>query len=142
MAFFTSERERIDAMSQQTAEKKWILVVDNQPVIRDIFERFLWRDDYYVLIAANCDEAVDQARLMPVSLVVLNVDLPGSNGMPVRAKLKNEAVTAHLPLLLISLKLPKRDLQTMSDGTDGFLTMPFSAAEVREAVSRLLGPAA
>ena len=123
-------------------ESKWILVVDNKPVIKDIFERFLWRDDFYVLMAANCDEAIDQARLMPVSLIVLNVDLPGSQGVPVRAKLKHEAVTARLPLLLISLELPKHDLQTMADGRDGFLSMPFSAAEVREVVSRLLGPAA
>ncbi|HTB79562.1 MAG TPA: response regulator [Opitutaceae bacterium] len=130
-------------MSQaEPAKAKWILVIDDQPMIRDILERFLQMDGYFVSTAAGAAEGMDRARSLPIDLVVLDLDLPWSSGLTARAELRSDPALAHLPLLLISSRLSKRDLQKMATaGVDGFLTMPFSLAEVRETVSRLLGPA-
>jgi DNA-binding response OmpR family regulator len=134
-------RERIDTMSDDAAVKrKWILVISNEPTIRDIVDRFLRLDGHLVLTAADYEEGLGKARLLPVSLVVLDVDLQGPNGIALRTKLKNEAATVHLPVLLISSRLPQHDLQKMADSTDGFLTTPFSLKEVLVTVNRLLGP--
>ena len=136
-------RGRNDAMSQGAAAKtKWVLVINHERTIRDVLERFLNVDGYSVLTAAECAEGLDKARLMPVSLVVLDVDLPMSNGVTVRDRFKSEAYTARLPLLLISSALPKHELQKMAAGTDWFLTMPFSLKELLGTVSRMLGPGA
>jgi len=130
-------------MSQVAAVKtKWILVINHERTIRDVLERFLRVDGYSILTAAECDEGLHKARLLPVKLIVLDVDLPMSNGLTVYTRFKSDAVTAHLPLILVSSRLPMQELQKMAAATDGFLTMPFSFTEVREAVSRLLGPAA
>ena len=128
-----------DAMSEGPAAKtKWVLVINHERTIRDVLEQFLCVDGHFVLTAAECAEGLDKARLMPVSLVVLDVDLPMSNGMTIRDRFKSEAFTARLPLLLISSRLPKHELHKMAAGTDGFLTMPFTFLEVRESVNRLL----
>jgi two-component system alkaline phosphatase synthesis response regulator PhoP len=130
-------------MSEGAAvNSKRVLVINHERTIRDVLERFLRVDGYSILTAAECDEGLNKARLLPVKLIVLDVDLPMSNGLTVYARFKSDAVTARLPLLLVSSRLPKDELQKMAAGTDGFLTMPFSFTQVREAVSRLLGPAA
>lgn len=120
--------------------KKSILVIDGQPTIRDVLDRFLRAGGYLVLTAADFEEGLTKARLLPVSLIVLDVDLLRSKAGEARAKLKSEAATAYVPVLLISSQLPKRDLQKIADGRDGVLTMPFSLTDVLETVNRMIGP--
>jgi CheY-like chemotaxis protein len=121
------------------ARKKSILVIDGQPTIRDVLDRFLRAGGYLVMIAADFEEGLGKARLLPVSLVVLDVDLLRSKASEARAKLKSEPATAYVPVILISSQLPKRDLQKIADGRDGILTMPFSLTDVLEMVNRMIG---
>jgi len=138
----TLSREHIDAMRDAAPKKKkWVLVIDDQSTIRDVLDRFLRGGGYFVLTAADCEEGLGKARLLPVSLVILDVDLLGADGAALRAELKSDAATAHVPALLVSSKLPKRDLQKIADERDGILTMPFSLKDVLETVNRLIGPA-
>jgi len=121
-------------------EKKWILVIDSQETMRDILERFLNADGYFVSTAADADEGVAKARSLPLSLVILDLDLPFSGGLCALAELKGSPATEHLPLLLISSKFHERDLRGLArPGRDGYLTMPFSYTEVHDSVSDLLG---
>ncbi|HWZ94816.1 MAG TPA: response regulator [Opitutaceae bacterium] len=122
-------------------EKKYILVISDQPVICDVLRRLLAIDGNFVLTASDCDEGLVAARLFPFNLIVLDMDLDKSSSDAARAKLKHEAVTVHLPVVLISARLPARDLQKSDASTETLFSMPFSLTEIRDAVNRLLQPA-
>jgi CheY-like chemotaxis protein len=119
--------------------KKSILVIDGQPTIRDVLDRFLRAGGYLVTTAADFEEGLGKAGLVPISLIVLDVDALRSKVGEARARLKSEAATTYVPVLLISSQLPKRDLQKIADGRDGILTMPFSLKDVLETVNRMIG---
>jgi DNA-binding response OmpR family regulator len=129
-----------DATAKAASTAKWILVIDDQPTIRDILERFLQIDGHFVSTAADGAEGLARARSLPIDLIVLDLDLPASGGFEVCEKLKSEAATACIPVLFISTRLTARNLPTIATaGVDGFLAMPFSLAEVRQSINRLLG---
>jgi len=105
--------------------------------MRDILERFLQGAGYFVSTAAETGEGLARAQSLPVDLVVLDLDMAG--GFPLAAKLKNEPATARRPVLFISARHKPHDLGAIAPaGADGFLAVPFSLAEVRETVARLL----
>src|SRR5271156_1269709 len=58
-----------------------VLVVDDEPIVRDVVVRYLERDGYRTLQAASGDEARDILEREPPSLVVLDVMLPGVSGL-------------------------------------------------------------
>ncbi len=129
-----------DAPAKKTPAPKWMLVIAGQPTLRDILERFLQAAGHFVSTAADGAEGLDKARSLPIDLIVLDLDLTASSGFEVSAKLKDEAITADIPVLFISTRLTVLDLSRLPvAGGDGFLAMPFSLAEVRQAVDRLLG---
>jgi adenylate cyclase len=129
-----------DVPVKKTPAPKWMLVIADQPTLRDILERFLQAAGHFVSTAADGLEGLDKARSLPIDLIVLDLDLTASGGFEVCAKLKSEAVTADIPVLFISTRLTVLDLSKLAvAGGDGFLAMPFSLAEVRQTVNRLLG---
>ncbi len=117
---------------------KWILVVDDQPVMRDILEQFLRAGGHFVSTAAGSDEGLAKARSLPVDLVVLDLDMAASDGFRLAARLKDER--GSLPVLFISARHKPHDLGKIGlKDAGGFLGVPFSLAEVRVTVARLLG---
>jgi CheY-like chemotaxis protein len=122
------------------ATAKRILVIDDQPLIRDLLRQFLQADGHRVVVAANGTEGLAQARTLRPDLILLDVDMPAPNGLEVCAKLKHEAATAQVPVLFISARLSTHDIGRMAAvGAAGFLPKPFSLVDVRQAINRLLG---
>jgi CheY-like chemotaxis protein len=118
---------------------KRILVIDDQPLIRDLLVQLLEADGHCVFTAANGGEGLASARTRPLDLVLLDVDMPALNGFQVCAELKNGAATAQVPVIFISARFSAHDLQQMAAvGAAGFLPKPFSLAEIRQAINRVL----
>jgi signal transduction histidine kinase len=103
-----------------------ILNVDDNDAGRYSVNRLLMRAGYDVVEAARGREALEIVRKDAIDLVVLDVNLPDMNGLEVCGVLKADAVTAGIPILLLSASLvgPQHHVQGLETGADGYLTEP------------------
>jgi CheY-like chemotaxis protein len=121
------------------ASAKRILVIDDEPMMRDVLVQLLEADGYRVFAAANGREGLAQARTVQPDLIMLDVDMPEPNGFEVCIDLKCETATARVPVLFISAWLSMHNIEQMKAvGAAGFLSKPFSLMEMRRAIDSLL----
>jgi DNA-binding response OmpR family regulator len=133
----------MDRPKEIAATAKRILVIDDQLLIRDLLMRLLEADGHRVFVAAGGREGLVVAQVLPFDLILLDVDMPGLNGLEVCAELKRGAETAQVPVLFISGRLSTHDLQQMTAvGAAGFLPKPFLLEQVHRTVNGLLRAAA
>jgi CheY-like chemotaxis protein len=117
--------------------RKLVLVISNEPTMRDVVERLLNIDGHLILTATTIEEGLAMAQRFPLDLILLNVRREGDDAAA-RLKLKDEPTTAKLPVILLSGFLRAADLKQIAIGQDSVFAMPLSLTEVRQAVNRLL----
>ena len=104
-----------------------ILVVDDEPDILELIRYNLTRNNYDMTGVASGEEAFASVRASPPALVVLDLMLPGIDGLEVCRRLKNDARTAAIPVIILSAKGEEADVVTgLELGADDYLTKPFS----------------
>jgi DNA-binding response OmpR family regulator len=109
-----------------------ILVVDDEPTVREMVGLNLRADGYDVVFAGDGNEALRVARDTEPDLVVLDVMLPGRDGFDVCRKLRAESA---VPILLLSARGEEIDrVIGLEIGADDYLTKPFA---MRELVARV-----
>ena len=113
-----------------------ILIVDDDPDIRNVLSLLL-KDSYFVAEAANGAEAVSYMQANPdTDLVVLDVMMPGMDGLETCAKLRE---FSNAPVLFLTAKSAERDrVAAYQSGGDDFLSKPFSQAELLAKIGSLL----
>jgi len=109
-----------------------VLVVDDEAAIRDIVRRYLTAEGFEVAEAATGGEALDLTGELEPDLVVLDVLMPGTNGLEVLRRLRAES---DVYVILLTAKAEEVDkLVGLAVGADDYLTKPFSP---RELVARI-----
>ena len=104
-----------------------ILVVDDEPDILELIRYNLTRNNYDMTGVASGEEAFASVRTSPPDLVVLDLMLPGIDGLEVCRRLKSDARTAGIPVIILSAKGEEADVVTgLELGADDYLTKPFS----------------
>jgi two-component system, OmpR family, alkaline phosphatase synthesis response regulator PhoP len=107
--------------------KETILVVDDEEDILELVRHHLKREGYEVQCADSGEKALQAARNNPVDLIVLDLMLPGIDGLEVARTLKNDPRTKHIPVLMLSAKGEESDVVTgLELGADDYITKPFS----------------
>jgi len=107
--------------------KETILVVDDEEDILELVRHHLKREGYEVQCADSGEKALKAARNNPVDLIVLDLMLPGIDGLEVTRTLKNDPQTKHIPILMLSAKGEESDVVTgLELGADDYVTKPFS----------------
>ena len=115
--------------------KETILVVDDEEDILELVRHHLKREGYEVQCADSGEKALTAARSNPVNLIVLDLMLPGIDGLEVTRKLKNDPQTKHIPILMLSAKGEESDVVTgLELGADDYVTKPFSADDLLEKI--------
>ncbi|HXY84240.1 MAG TPA: response regulator transcription factor [Gaiellaceae bacterium] len=113
-----------------------ILVVDDEPVVRDVVVRYLRRDGYSTLEADNGDDARELIAGSDLSLVVLDVMLPGTDGLELCRWIRERS---ELPVILLTARVDESDrIVGLELGADDYVTKPFSPAEVAARVRTVL----
>ena len=120
---------------------KRVLVIDDDVKTVELVKLYLNRDGYRVLTAYDGVEALRQAREGHPDLIVLDIMLPGIDGLEVCRTLRNES---EVPIIMLTAKTTDQDKLTgLSLGADDYMTKPFSprelAARVRAVLRRLPG---
>ncbi len=121
-----------------------VLVVDDEPIVRDVVVRYLERDGFETLVAADGDTARALIEAREPSLVVLDVMLPGTDGLSLCRWIRGRS---GLPVILLTARGEEADrIVGLELGADDYVTKPFSprelAARVRTVLRRSDGSAA
>jgi two-component system, OmpR family, alkaline phosphatase synthesis response regulator PhoP len=114
-----------------------ILVVDDEPHIREVVRAYLVRDGHAVVTAADGDAALEIARRDAPDLVVLDVMLPLRSGFEVLRELRAGGSTAAVVMLTARDEVIDR-VAGLETGADDYLTKPFEPRELVARVSAVL----
>ena len=113
-----------------------ILVVDDEPIVTEVVQRYLIREGYQVQLAATGRAALSQARDHAPDLVVLDLMLPEIDGLEVCRQLRAES---SVPIIMLTAKGEESDkILGLGLGADDYLTKPFSFRELQARVRALL----
>ena len=110
-----------------------VLVVDDDERLRTLLSRFLGNNGFRVTSARNASDARDKLRVLQPDLMVLDVMMPGENGLSLVESLRAERST--MPVVLLTARgAPEDRIAGFESGADDYLGKPF---EPRELVLRL-----
>lgn len=114
-----------------------VLVVEDEPDIRNLIVHHLERDGFRCRTAASGPEALTAARAAPPDLVVLDLMLPGMDGLEVCRRLR--ATAASLPIIMLTAKGDEVDrIVGLELGADDYVVKPFSPKELVARVRAVL----
>jgi CheY-like chemotaxis protein len=117
-----------------------ILIADDQPQIRNLAKSML--PEYLVLQASSGEEALRVVRESRPDLVIMDILMPGMDGLTACSQIKADPATSQIPVLVLTIidhDLNRRFANNL--GADGYLTKPFTADQLRHAVAGHLKPA-
>ena len=104
-----------------------VLVVEDEGDIRELICYNLLKEGYQVVGVASGEEALEAIGRQAFDLVVLDLMLPGIDGLTVCRRLRADATTQNLPVLVVSAKGEEGDIVTgLNLGADDYLSKPFS----------------
>jgi phosphate regulon transcriptional regulator PhoB len=123
-----------------------VLVVEDEPDIRDLIVLHLAREGFRCRTAASGPDALSEVRAARPDLVVLDLMLPGLGGLEVCRRLRAEPATASLPIIMLTAKADEVDrVVGLELGADDYVVKPFSpkelVARVRAVLRRARPPA-
>ncbi len=84
-------------------ERSRILVIDDDPIIRELFKNYLIKQDYQVAVAGSGDEGLRLARQLHPDAITLDVMMPGMDGWMVLSALKTDPALADIPVIMTSM---------------------------------------
>jgi two-component system alkaline phosphatase synthesis response regulator PhoP len=118
---------------------KTILVVDDEPAIVQIARDYLERAGFRVLAAEDGASALRLARSERPALLVLDLMLPGMDGLDVTRALRQDPTTRRVPIIMLTARVEEADrLVGLELGADDYITKPFSPRELVARVRAVL----
>jgi two-component system alkaline phosphatase synthesis response regulator PhoP len=107
--------------------KHSVLVVEDEEDIRELVSYNLLKEGYQVAGVASGEEALGAVARRPPDLILLDLMLPGLDGLGVCSKLKDDRQTASIPVVMLTAKGEESDIvRGLNLGADDYITKPFS----------------
>lgn len=119
-----------------------ILIVDDSPVNLKLARVVLEAGGYAVQTAADTDEAREVMKRFSPRLILMDIQLPGMDGLEFTRHLKSDPATADIRVVALTAFAMQADREkAMAAGCDGFITKPFDTRTLGSTIARLLdGP--
>jgi len=144
---FNGEREEAEApaplrlVSDPARSQRGLrlLVVDDDPALRILLRTTFEVVDIEVEEADSADLALERIAARPPDVVVLDVNMPGTDGLTFCRRLKADPATASIGVVLLTGSEGGTELAAQASGADAFLRKPFSPLELLNAVERVAG---
>jgi two-component system, OmpR family, alkaline phosphatase synthesis response regulator PhoP len=119
--------------------RKHILVIEDERDISELVRFNLEQDGFAVTVAADGEQALAALRRERPTLVVLDLMLPGISGLEICRRLRGDAATANLPIVILTAKAAEADrVVGLEMGADDYLTKPFSPRELLARIRAVL----
>src|SRR5438270_7590367 len=123
-------------MNASEPSGRQVLVVDDEPMLRNLLSRLLRMEGYDVLEAEDGQTAINIVRAKEPDLVLLDVMLPARDGLDVLGDLRR---TSNVPVILVSALGEEADrVLGLKMGADDYVVKPFSAAELSARIESVL----
>lgn len=120
-------------------KRETILVIEDEPDILEVIEYNLAREGYKVKTARDGDDGLKRARRDSPDLVLLDVMLPGVDGVEVCRQLKRDPITRAIPVMMVTAKGEESDVVLgLGVGADDYITKPFSPRQLVARVQAVL----
>lgn len=117
-----------------------ILVIDDEPAIRTILEYILLAAGYRVCTAMSGEAGIRKAWEDQPSLVILDINMPGTDGHDVARTLKAAPKTADIPIIFISGMVTQKEDGLLGPCGHPFIAKPFNKMKVLETILKYLRP--
>ncbi len=113
-----------------------ILLVDDEPMVTDVMERYLRREGFQVLLAADGEAAVATAQESAPDLILLDLMLPKIDGLTAFRQIRSHS---SVPVIILTAKGEETDrIVGLETGADDYIAKPFSPREVVARVKAVL----
>ena len=123
-------------MQETNGDSATVLVVDDEPIVRDVVVRYLRREGYRTLEAGDGDRARELLEQDPPNLVVLDLMLPGMDGLALCRWIRSRS---ELPVIMLTARGEEADrIVGLELGADDYVTKPFSPRELAIRVRAVL----
>lgn len=118
-----------------------ILVVEDTPANMKLFSLLLGQAGYVVLQADNATDGIELARQHLPDLVLMDIQLPGMDGLTATRIIKEDATTRGIPVVALTAFAMKGDEEKMiAAGCDGYIAKPIQYKSFLDEVNRMLAP--
>jgi len=119
---------------------KKILVADDDNNVLFLISELLTRQKYQVFQAVNGDQAIRDAISLHPDLIVLDIMMPGIDGIEVCRRIKASPDIRDIKVIMLTVKNSGKDMEAgMSVGADHYMTKPFRLNELNEKIKELIG---
>ena len=119
--------------------KENILIVDDEEDVLELLRFSLEKNGYKIDAAISGEEAITKARGKLPDLIILDLMLPGIDGLEVCKKLKGDSKTVNIPVIMLTAKSEESDIVTgLELGAQDYITKPFSPKVLVARVRRIL----
>ena len=114
-----------------------ILIIEDEPALSSSIEQYLQEERYLCEIAATYDEAMLKSKIYDYDCILVDITLPGGNGLDVIRSLKKDHSKAGI--IIISAKYSLEDkIKGLEIGSDDYLTKPFHLSELNARIKALI----
>ena len=122
-----------------TMAEKTILIVEDDPISLKLARDVLRAHGYLIEEATNGEDAIARASEMTLDLIVMDIRLPGMDGLEVTRRLKNNAGTREIPIIAVTAHaMPGDEEEILGAGCQAYLAKPLSFKEFVSTVKNLL----
>ncbi|HTA28864.1 MAG TPA: response regulator [Candidatus Cybelea sp.] len=117
-----------------------ILIVDDNPVNLKLASSVLAFDGYHILEARDAIQALEILRQTPPDLILMDIALPGMDGLTLTRQLKADQATCHIGIVALTASAMKGDDEKARvAGCDGYITKPIDTRKLSGQVAAILG---
>lgn len=141
-ALSRSSRSNDKQASPEVRTGAKILVVDDDPILRDLLKLLLEKRGYRVVTAVNGLEGLKATRAEEPDAVILDGSMPEMDGFETLKQIRRARRTAHIPVIMLTMRTQEGDVLTgYRQGAQEYLTKPIMVEEVVSTLGRLLSRA-
>jgi twitching motility two-component system response regulator PilH len=139
---FTEGIERRMKERKPSAPGIKVLIIDDSTTIVALLRRMMRQNDFETLEAGDAESGIELAKTEVPHLIFLDIVLPGMNGFNALRVLRRDALTRHIPIIMISgNEQATEEFYVHRIGADDFMKKPFARAEVFARIERLMDEA-
>jgi YesN/AraC family two-component response regulator len=127
-----------NAADETTAHAETLLIVEDNQDVRKLIRQGL-ETHYNILEASTGKAGLELAQTQPIHLVVSDVMMPAMNGIELCQHLKNNELTSHIPVILLTARADHESkLEGLRTGADDYVVKPFNLQELHARVANLI----
>jgi two-component system cell cycle response regulator DivK len=129
----------ISPMEDPAAVRKWVLIIEDNPMNMKLFSVIIAAQGYHVLHATDGSQGLDLAHKQHPDLIVVDVKLPDISGLDLTRSLKADKDTRDIPIIVTTAHGLSGDAEEIqASGCDGFMAKPIAIAEFVKLIELLV----